>query len=205
MLRVMLSVVVVNLLLVAPLWFRGDDPVGRWIAIEALLLAGVFALLPRRRWSVLSAGVAALAVVLVAALGFGDSAARESLARPLNLYLDIHLLDAVRNLVGGTVGAWAGVLFLPALGVLALGSAVLLSLLLVPPGATPWSGFRSPGPLIPAGALQRPSPPPGRRGGAGSWRGSWPSRPRRSSLTPATSFPAVRLGERGRGGTIHAS
>lgn len=147
MLRVMLSVVVVNLLLVAPLWFRGDDPVGRWIAIEALLLAGVFALLPRRRWSMFIAGVAALAVVLVAALGFGDSAARESLARPLNLYLDIHLLDAVRNLVGGTVGAWAGVLFLPALGVVALGSAVLLALLLVPPRGDSLERVPAPGPL----------------------------------------------------------
>lgn len=147
MLRVILAGVVVNLLLVAPLWFRADDPVGRWIAIEALLLAGVFALLPRRRWSVVAAALASLVVVLVSVVGFGDSAARKSLARPLNLYLDIHLLDAVRNLVGGTVGAWAGVLFLPVLVLLVLASVMLLTLLLAPPGGDPVGRVPAPGPL----------------------------------------------------------
>ena len=132
MLRVIVSAVVVNLLLVAPLWFRGDDPAGRWFALEALLLVGVFALLPRRTWSLLAAAFAALVVVLVSFMGFGDSAARESLARPLNLYLDVHLLDAVRNLVGGTVGAWAGVLVLPVVAAVLVGAVVLVALLLVP-------------------------------------------------------------------------
>lgn len=147
MLRVILSAVVVNLLLVVPLWFRGDDPTGRWIALEALLLAGLFALLPRRRWSLVAAALAGLLVVLVAVLGFGDSAARESLARPLNLYLDIHLLDAVRNLVAGTVGAWAGLLFLPVLTGAVLAAAIVVTLLLAPPRGDALERVAAPGPV----------------------------------------------------------
>lgn len=192
MLRVILSVVVVNLFLVAPLWFREDDPVGRWLAIEALLLGGVFALLPRRRWSLAAAALAAGVVVLVAALGFGDSAARRSLARPLNLYLDIHLLDAVRNLVAGTVGAWAGVLFLPVIGVLVLGSAALVALLLVPPRGDALEPVPSPGPISRRERIRVLFP---RLAGAGMLvlAGVLAFAPLPFLPEKATGFPAVRL------------
>ena len=147
MLRLTAGVALINLLLVGPLWLRSELPMARWVALEALLLWALFALLPRRWWSVVLAGAPSVLVVTVSALGFGDTAARESLARPLNLYLDIHLLDAVRNLVTGTVGPVVGALLLPGLLLVAVGVVVLLALLLLPPGRDPLEQVPSPGPV----------------------------------------------------------
>ena len=86
------------------------------------MVVGLFAVLPRGRWSAVLAAVTAPALVLLSVLAFADAAAREILARPLNLYLDLHLLSAVYNLMTGTLGsAIAG---LAVLGV-ALGAVVL--------------------------------------------------------------------------------
>jgi len=147
MLRLTAGMALINLLLVGPLWLRSEPPMARWIAVEALVLGALFALLPRRWWSAVLAGATSVVVVLVSALGFGDTAARESLARPLNLYLDIHLLDAVRKLVTGTVGPAVGALLLPGLLLVSLGVVVLLALLLLPPGRDPLDRVPAPGPV----------------------------------------------------------
>src|SRR5688572_32604969 len=54
MLRLTLAWVVVNGLLMAPWWVSnaaGNSPDPGWVALEAALLVGLMALLPRRRWS----------------------------------------------------------------------------------------------------------------------------------------------------------
>jgi hypothetical protein len=93
-----------NALLLAPRWVVAGGVGPPWIALEAVLLVGVLALLPRRRWSVAVAGWAAGLAALVVAVGFADAAARMSLARPLNLYLDTRLARSVVHLVTGTMG-----------------------------------------------------------------------------------------------------
>ena len=50
----------------------------------------------------------AVAVVTLAVLSVADAAARLSLARPLNLYLDVQLVSAVSNLLDGNLGPGRG-------------------------------------------------------------------------------------------------
>jgi len=54
MLRLVSAWVLVNALLMAPHWVAGaltEEPARGWIALEAALVVGLLALLPRRRWS----------------------------------------------------------------------------------------------------------------------------------------------------------
>ena len=124
-LSLLLALLLVNVLLLAPQWLAGG-PGGTWIALEAWLIVGLFAVLPRGRWRAVLAALTALALVLVSLLVFADAVARQSLARPLNLYLDLHLLSAVYNLMVGTLGS--AMARLAVLG-LVLGGAVLAWLL----------------------------------------------------------------------------
>jgi hypothetical protein len=171
MLRSVCALGLVNVALVAPVWLRTETLPGRWIAVEALVVVGVLTLLPRRRWSAAVSLLVAALVVGLSFLSFGDAAARESLARPLNLYLDLHLLDAVRNLVTGAVGPAAGFLLLPLLSVTALVAVVLLAVLLAPHRA-PGPGRRWAGALLLVGgillsagdSLGRPTPGTGAPG-----------------------------------------
>jgi len=119
-----------NVLLLTPRWVVAGGPSPPWIALEAFLLVGFLALLPRRRWSLVGGAAAALVAALVALLAFSDAAARLSLARPLNLYLDVHLVRPVLHLLVGNMG-WARTVLL-ALGVvvLAVGVTGVLAFLL---------------------------------------------------------------------------
>jgi hypothetical protein len=105
----------------------------RWFAVEAAAAAGLVAILPRARWSRALAGGLALLFVLVAVVDLGDVAARRSLARPLNLYLDLHLLASVRHLLEGTLGVAAATAALVGAAALAAGAAWALARLLAPP------------------------------------------------------------------------
>ncbi|NIR78529.1 MAG: hypothetical protein GWO00_09160, partial [Gemmatimonadetes bacterium] len=67
-------------------------------------------ILPRRPWSLAAAWAAAGLLVLAGVLWIGEVAARLSLARSLNLYLDIRLLGAVSNLLRGALGTVGGAL-----------------------------------------------------------------------------------------------
>ncbi len=131
-LSLLMALLLVNALLLTPQWLLMDDSTPNWIALEACLVVGLLALLPRRRWSTALAIVTAFALVFVSLLAFADAAARHSLARPLNLYLDLTLLSAVYNLLTGTLGATIAALI--ALGSM-LGASLLiwfLAYLLVP-------------------------------------------------------------------------
>jgi len=127
-----------NLLLVLPGWLAARRPVAPWIAMEALVIVGVLLLLPRIqgrprgqkawRWGV-GAGVA-LAALSVAFLSVADVAARESLARPLNLYLDLRLVQPVASLLAGNLGVARATLLALAILLAGLGVGVLLAWLL---------------------------------------------------------------------------
>lgn len=109
-LRLLVALVVVNGLLLAAHWFVNGRPGPGLLAVEALLIVGVFALLPRAWWVQGLAYVCAAGVVSVAVVDVGDALAKQVLGRPLNLYLDLRLMDAVKNLLLGMVGPLVTVL-----------------------------------------------------------------------------------------------
>ncbi len=98
----------VNCLLLAPLWIRSGGIRPHWVALEAVLVVALFLLLPKRRWVWVPASVVAVATVASAVLLLVDSSLRMSLARPLNLYLDTQLLPSVHNLLTGAFGKVLG-------------------------------------------------------------------------------------------------
>ncbi|MDZ7852135.1 MAG: alkaline phosphatase [Halomonas sp.] len=117
--RWLLSLVLLNGVLLAPVWLLHGELAPRWIALEALLLAGLLALLPSAgriaglRW--LLAGLI-MAFLLV---GLGEVATHLAFGRSLNLYLDLPLLLSVFHLLEGNLGVTLAVL-------VALGVTVLL-------------------------------------------------------------------------------
>lgn len=137
MIRLVSAWVLVNGLLLAPAWLSAaltGAPVPPLLAVEAAVLVGGMALLPRRPWSRGLAWPMAAGIVLVAALSFADLVFQVSLGRALNLSLDLYLLDAVYRLAVGNTG------FLRT--VLGLGAAIALvgvSLFLVAWLVTPTS------------------------------------------------------------------
>lgn len=107
------------------------------------MILGLFLLLPRASWTGFLAWATAAAVVALGVLGVGDTAARLSLDRPLNLYLDVRLLDSVVHLLDGSLGRGWGAVVLAGSGVaaalLAWGLARLLQSVRTPAqGARPW-------------------------------------------------------------------
>ena len=125
MLRLMVAWIVVNGLLMAPWWISdavGNSPDPGWIALEATLLVGLIALLPRRRWSQGLAFVAAFGILITTGFAFADVVFQVSLARPINLFVDLPLLSAVYYLAVGNIG-------LPMTIAAILGSALVLGLL----------------------------------------------------------------------------
>ena len=101
MIRLVCAWVVVNGLLLAPAWLSKaltDAPTPPWLSVEAAVIVGGMALLPRRPWSRGLAWPLAAGVVLAAVASFADLVFRVSLGRALNLSLDLYLLDAVYRL-----------------------------------------------------------------------------------------------------------
>ena len=137
MLRLVSALALVNALLMAPQWVSAgiaDEPAA-WIALEAALIVGLFSLLPRQRWIVALAWVAAFGVVLATLVGLADLVFQVSLARSLNLFLDLYLVRVVGNLAVGNLGMPKTVFLMIAL-VLALALALwgLARLLASPAG-----------------------------------------------------------------------
>jgi len=125
----------VNGLLLAPEWIAAaliPDVVAPFLAVEAALGVGAMALLPRRPWSQALAWAAGGAVVLASALAFADLVFWSSLGRPLNLSLDLYLLDAVGRLAVGNLGVVRAVLGATLIALSAAGLAVLAGWLLTP-------------------------------------------------------------------------
>jgi hypothetical protein len=107
MIRLVSGWVLVNGLLLMPSWLSGavaDAPAPAWLSLEAALIVGAMALLPRRPWSRGLAWVLATGVILFVAVALTDIVFRVSLGRPLNLSLDLYLLSAIYRLAVGNSG-----------------------------------------------------------------------------------------------------
>ena len=95
-----------------------------WLATAALEVTLVFALLalvPRLRtgWAGrLAAGLVALATTLIVASKVAELAFRESLARPFNPLLDVHLVKSLVHLLSETLGGVLGWLCIAGLALL---------------------------------------------------------------------------------------
>ena len=107
MLSLLSALLLFNVLLLAPRWLLGGHHLSLWIALEAWLIVGLCALLPSSRWQTGVARTSAVVVVLLGALGFWDTLIPLSQARPLNLYLDLVLLQSVHHLLTGIIGVTA--------------------------------------------------------------------------------------------------
>lgn len=112
--------------MLAPHWLLPGGAGAAWLALEAVVVAGLFAVLPRARWSKALAAAAAAALVLASLLACAEAVARQSLGRPLNLYLDLHLAASVYRLLTGTFGLAPAALLLSG-GALAAAAAVWLA------------------------------------------------------------------------------
>ena len=135
MIRLVSAWVVVNGLLMLPVWLSGavtEVPAPAWLSLEATLIVGAMALLPRRLWSRGLAWVLSAGVVLSAVVSFADLILRVSLGRPLNLSLDLYLLDAVYRLAVGNSGFLRTILGFGAIAALLVLTAFATTWLLTP-------------------------------------------------------------------------
>lgn len=121
-----MSLVLLNSVLLTPVWLLHGDLAHRLIALEAILLAGLLALLPSAG---LPAGLRWLLVALILAfllVGLGDVATQMAFGRSLNLYLDLPLLRSVFHLLEGNLGfPMAGLVTLLAMALLAFAAWLL--------------------------------------------------------------------------------
>jgi hypothetical protein len=140
MLRLTVAWVVVNALLMAPEWLGAAVAEGSagWVALDAALVVGVLALLPKRPWSVGLAWAAAIAILLVTLIGIFDLVFQVSLARPLNLSLDLYLVSAVYNLAVGNMGLLMTLLAIFALLLVLSLASFGLARLLAPTDVSRW-------------------------------------------------------------------
>ncbi len=106
--RAIATLVLANSFLLFPVWVlnRGFKP--HLLALETAILTAAFLLFPSGRLTRVAARLSALLVVTISVLQLGDTTARMSLARPLNLYLDLQLVSSVVNLLHGTLGELVG-------------------------------------------------------------------------------------------------
>ncbi len=125
-LRRLIALLLLNGLLLAPRWLMTGSLGPDWIALESLLVVGLFAFLPHRRLSAALAAGVATGLVLLGVITFADAVARGSIGRPLNLYLDLHLVTSVHKLLNGMLGPAVTVLLM--LGT-ALGAALMILIL----------------------------------------------------------------------------
>ena len=124
------TLVLANSFLLVPVWvmYGGVEP--HWLALEAAILTAAFLVLPTSLWTRLAAWSCGFIVVIVAILQFGNTTARMSLARPLNLYLDLQLVSAVANLLRGTLGDFVGTLVMAGGLIVVVAVGALLGFLL---------------------------------------------------------------------------
>jgi hypothetical protein len=167
MLRLVCTWVLVNGLLLAPAWVSagvmGATP-RPWISVEAALIVGGMALLPRRRWSRALAWILAVGGVGAVLVLLSDLVFRVALGRPLDLSLDLYLVGAVYNLAVGNTGIVRTILLFG--GVLIGGGLAVLG--------TAWL-LTPPAPSGGGASLARSRPAPVRKvawailGGAAAW------------------------------------
>ena len=156
MTRFWVSALLLNLLLIAlALPAYPQTPV---LAAETLLLTGLFLWLPAGGLSrVVRLGLG-LVYAMLALAALGDALIRESLARPLNLYLDLGLADAIVGQFSSNLGPWGAVLASLALGAMLLALAALMNRLLRNMARTDAPRYLAPG-LIASALLAMTLPP----------------------------------------------
>lgn len=128
-----------NLLLVLPAWWRDGQIGSVWLAPEAWLAPALVMLAPRAWTPSLRIVLAALLTLAVVAGAF-DGLLRSVLSRPLNVFLDILMLEAGFHLIDGSMGRAA-----------ALAASALVALVAVGLGWLTWR-------LLPPGPPERPRP-----------------------------------------------
>ena len=135
MIRLVFAWVLVNGLLLTPVWLSGavtDAPASAWLSIEAALIVGTMALVPRRPWSRGLAWILAGGVILYVVASIADLVFEVSLGRPLNLSLDLYLLGAVSDLAVGNWGVFRALFWFATITVSLAVSAFAMVWLLMP-------------------------------------------------------------------------
>ncbi len=131
--RLLLTLLLLNLLFIAPLWWRFGEVGEYLIAWEAFIIAPLMLLFPvgqaRRLVGIGLVGW----VMLATAISLGTAATHMAFARPLNLYLDVPLLRSIYHLLVGNVGLLLAVCAIVAGAGLLLGLGWVLTRLLLPP------------------------------------------------------------------------
>ena len=138
MLRLVSAWVVVNGLLMTPMWVSAavtDVPATPWLSVEATLIVGTMALLSGGPLSRALAWAVAMSVVLLATASFADLVFRVSLGRSLNLSVDLYLLNAAYRLAIGNAGLLRTLLGIGAMAVAVSGSVLATAWLLAPSSA----------------------------------------------------------------------
>lgn len=105
------------------------------LAVEAFVLVTLFRLSAPSRMRQVLAYTAGAVFVVLAVCALADALIRESLGRPLNLYLDIGLVGALVNLLSANLGAVVASLSLTVFAVLTCAVAVLVGWLLLVAGS----------------------------------------------------------------------
>ncbi len=131
MLRLLITFALLNILLLGLEIPRHAGLGPNWIALEALLLAGLFNWMPPGRWKGYLAGMTGGLLALLTLLALADALARLSLSRSLNLYLDYPLARSVYHLVSGSVSVPGAILAGIGLFLALAGLALLLRSLLL--------------------------------------------------------------------------
>ncbi|MGM0701388.1 MAG: sulfatase-like hydrolase/transferase [Pseudomonadota bacterium] len=103
--HVLITVLLLDALLLAPLWLRYGELGTRWVALEALLVVAVLAVLPARAASRRLAWSLVALAMLGVLVGLSDAATYQALGRPLNLYFDWALVRSVIDLLAGSLGS----------------------------------------------------------------------------------------------------
>ncbi|MCH4809722.1 alkaline phosphatase [Vreelandella neptunia] len=131
--RLLLTLVMLNFLLIAPLWWRFGEMGTHLIAWEAFIIAPLMLLLPVGNVRRL-VGIGLVSwIMLATAANVGTAATHLAFARSLNLYLDLPLLRSVYHLLVGNVGQFLAVCAMLAGVALLLGITLALIRLLIPP------------------------------------------------------------------------
>ncbi|MBT2785336.1 MULTISPECIES: hypothetical protein [unclassified Halomonas] len=133
--RLLLTLLMLNFLLIVPLWWRFGDISTHLLAWEALIITPLMLLLPAGKTRRIVAIGLVSWVMLATAANLGTAATQMAFARPLNLYLDVPLLRSIYHLLVGNVGQ------LLAVCAMLVGAAMLIAItlglarLLLPPVA----------------------------------------------------------------------
>lgn len=141
--RLLLMLLMLNFLLIAPLWWRFGEISTHLLAWEALIIAPLMLLLPVGQLRRMVAVGLISWVMLATVVNLGTAATQMAFARPLNLYLDVPLLRSIYHLLVGNVGQPLAVCAMLAGVALLVAISLIFARLLLPPIA--YSVKRLPG------------------------------------------------------------